>query len=142
MRNKKTENKGTLYIDSTMFDAVQFAFMPLDESVEVVSTIYALPKRNSQTALFLKKFLKSVIRDDTSRITAFIVKVGEGSFAGIRTGIALALGMGFALDIPVYSIDAKGNTKLVTEAAEIDYGAKPTIGIAKKKKLKQIKIPN
>ncbi len=131
--------KGTLYIDSTMFDAVQFAFVPLDEHANVSSTVYALSKRNSQTAAFLKKFLKSAINSDTSRIAACAVKVGEGSFAGIRTGMSLALGMGFALGVPVHSIDAKGKTKLITAATEIDYGAAPNIGVTKKKTLKQIK---
>jgi len=67
------------------------------------------------------------------------VVVGQGSFAGIRVGVALALGIGFAKDIPVYAISSSGKYTLITEKSEIDYGAAPNIGIAKKKILKQIK---
>jgi tRNA A37 threonylcarbamoyladenosine modification protein TsaB len=139
MTMQKNNAPGTLYIDSTAFDAVQFAFVPLDENQKVIAKVYTLLKRNTQTASFLKRFLKSAIDNDMTRIAAFAVKVGEGSFAGMRTGISLALGMGFALDLPVYSINAKGNAKLITSAAEIDYGAAPNIGVTKKKVLKQMK---
>lgn len=142
MANKKITkdlNIGTLYIDSSSFDMVNFVFVPLNEGSKVISKTYALAKRNAETAKFLKKFLQLAVSGNTEQIAAFAIQTGEGSFAGMRTGIALALGMSFAFDIPVYAIDAKGKTKLITEALEIDYGAAPNIGVAKKKKLKQIK---
>jgi hypothetical protein len=130
---------GTLLIDSTDSQKVLFAFAPLDESKEILSNEFLLQKGSSQTAEFLKRFLKTAVKNDLDKISAIAVVVGQGSFAGIRVGVALALGIGFAKDIPVYAISSGGKCTLITEKSEIDYGAAPNIGIAKKKILKQIK---
>jgi hypothetical protein len=144
--NKKKETKseaknyaGTLFIDSTDSQKVLLAFAALDESKEILANEFLLQKGSSQTAEFLKKFLKTAVKNDFNKISAIAVATGKGSFAGIRAGLALALGMGFAKDIPVYALTAGGKHTLITEKSEIDYGAAPNIGIAKKKILKQIK---
>jgi hypothetical protein len=135
-----TENfSGTLFIDSTDSQKVLLAFAPIDEGKDVMSNEFLLQKGTSQTAEFLKKFLKSAVQNDLSQIKAIIVASGHGSFAGIRSAAALALGIGLAKGIPVYASNGKGKYILITEKSEIDYGAAPNIGVAKKKILKQIK---
>lgn len=137
--NKKENYPGTLYIDITNSEKVLFAFAPIDESKDILSNEFLLQKGTSQTAEFLKKFLKSAVRNDLSQIKAIIVATGHGSFAGIRSSVALALGIGLAKGIPVYASNGGSKYILITEKSEIDYGAAPNIGVAKKKILKQIK---
>jgi tRNA A37 threonylcarbamoyladenosine modification protein TsaB len=155
--------KGLVFIDSTEFQSVFFAFVPLDDHKKIVQKKYDLHKGSFETAKYLNKFLSLAVKDKLELISSLVVSTGVGSFAGIRSGVALALGMSLVLDIPVYVADAKvfkkydlekfevflsvlakkpskaGAKKINTTASiNIDYGAKPNIGIEKKKKLKQI----
>jgi hypothetical protein len=137
--NKKENYPGTFYIDNTDPQKVLFAFAPIDEGKDILSNEFLLQKGTSQTAKFLKMFLKRAVQNDLNQISAIIVATGHGSFAGIRSAVALALGIGLAKGIPVYAANRKNKYILITEKSEIDYGAAPNIGIAKKKILKQIK---
>jgi len=137
--NKKENFAGTLYIDTTNPEKVLFAFAPIDESKEILSNEFLLQKGSGQTTVFLKKFLKNAVQNDFSQIKAIIVATGHGSFAGIRSAVALALGIGLAKGISVYASNGNNKYILITEKLEIDYGAAPNIGVTKKKILKQIK---
>jgi hypothetical protein len=145
-RKEKKENsisdkgsKGTLFIDTTDSQKVLFAFAPIDESREILSNEFLLQKGTGQTSEFLKKFLKISVNNDLDKVISIIVATGHGSFAGIRSAVALALGIGLAKGIPVYASNGGSKYILITEKSEIDYGAAPNIGVAKKKILKQIK---
>ena len=134
-----------LYINSVGFDMVEFGLIPEQgEKKALRQKSFAIDKRNADHVLiYLKRFLGP--KPTTLAITKIYVVSGPGSFTGIRTGVSVALALGFGWNIPVYGIaksivpnDLKSLTamklKKITPAFIPEYGAEPNITIAKQDK--------
>lgn len=133
-----------LFIDTTDFHNLRLAIVTTVNntvSVREFATAVAF-NENYKTNEFVEKFLKQqkVQPKDLKKI---MVCSGPGSFTGIRVGVSLAQALGFALNIPVIVVpknkvpeDLKKLPTIKTSGAKLNYGQKPNITVAKKKKAK------
>ena len=142
--NTRSTGSIALFIDTTDFANIRFAV--INEALQNVRTkLYAAKHHEADRTLeWLQKFLSE--KDNTQNISGFselYVVSGPGSFTGIRVGVAMALGIGFAQTIPVRAIKKpdvpadllkifKSRTRKITENFNPDYGAEPNITLSKK----------
>ncbi len=86
-----------LYIDTTGFDRVTFGLA----GEKLFKKTYKIhPHKSHETLGLLDRFLKAAKIKNTA-IKKIVVNKGPGSFTGIRVGLAHALALGLALNIPV-----------------------------------------
>ena len=136
-----------LLLDTTEFHDVNFAVFAAGE--KTIQKKYKINLKTEKVLNFLEQFLKGS-KTKLDKIEKIYVVVGEGSFTGIRVGLAIALAFSAAKGIPVYAVEKgdlpkdlknllnlpKSKIKKVTANFEADYGAKPKITKEKVKKLK------
>lgn len=128
----------TLFIDTSDFDNLTLALV--EGAIVMIHKAELAFNENYKTNAELEKFLnhQKVKMSDLKKV---IVCSGPGSFTGIRVGVSMAQGLGFALKIPVIAIpkskipkdirkldSVKGGKTLV-----MNYGQKPNITLTKKK---------
>ncbi len=92
-----------LYIDGTDFNKVTFGVF---DGKETVKKFYKIdPHKSHQVLAKLGEFLrKSKISNPKSKIRKIIVNKGPGSYTGVRMGVAHALALGFAWNVPVKAV--------------------------------------
>lgn len=135
-----------LFLNTAGFDQLEFALIDAKTGrvkEKKVSSSYA---QSEKTAAHLEKFLISAAKAFgykgwKNELDKIIVVSGPGSFTGIRTGIALALGLHAALGIEVFAISQqevplklielakfkKKDLNKITQSFEPEYGAEPNI---------------
>lgn len=90
-----------LYINATDLNQVHLALLSQDFFAQ---TKLIIPYPESHTLLeLLQNFLK-IHKTPLTKISRIIIASGPGSFTGTRVSIALALGLGTSLTIPVNAI--------------------------------------
>ena len=90
-----------LLIDTTEHNKARLKLL---QGGKISSLKKPLNRNLSEKLLFIvESFIKSK-KSKFTDISGIAVTVGEGSFTGIRTGIATANSLGYALKIPVISV--------------------------------------
>lgn len=140
-----------LFLDTSGFDKLHFALLdPISGKVKE-KKIALKHTQSEKTAgkleAFLKQNSKSFDKSDwRKQLTQILVVSGPGSFTGIRTGIALSMAIGLALDVNVYALKGaavpakikdllkikKSSLKKVTQNFSPEYGVEPNITLSKK----------
>lgn len=134
-----------LFIDTSEFENIQFsAISTKAQFTEILTYKKALNfNENWRTNEYLAGFMKSN-KLKLSDISKIFVCSGPGSFTGIRVGLSMAQGIGFALGVDVVAaskdripyedlsrlVSVKGSKKLV-----VSYGSEPHITMAPTKKV-------
>lgn len=121
-----------LYINTSQFESVEFALIH-NSSAKTFQKVLAY-NENYKTNQLLDGFLK---RESVTvkQLEKIVVCSGPGSFTGIRVGVALAQALGFALNIPVFTIAgeelpadlAKLDDLTLESGLNLHYGAEPNI---------------
>ena len=93
----------TLFIDTTDFNKVTFA---VSGGKKLLKSSYKIdPHKSHETLKKLGEFLaKSKILNLKSKISKIVVNKGPGSYTGVRVGVAHAMALGFAWNIPVKAV--------------------------------------
>jgi len=131
-----------LFIDTSGFDDLRLGLISAGGKPAVRETSVKLAyNENYKTAAILEKFLRKnkTVPENLSKI---IVCSGPGSFTGIRVGVALAEALGFALNVPAVAIKKPQVPVNLAKLAKfrggktinLNYGRKPNITLAKKRK--------
>lgn len=140
-----------LFLDTSGFDKLHFALLdPVSGKVKE-KKIALKHTQSEKTAGHLEDFLKRNSKffdksDWRKQFTQILVVSGPGSFTGIRTGVALSMAIGMALDINVYALKGaavpakikdllkikKSSLKKVTQNFDPEYGVEPNITMPKK----------
>lgn len=130
-----------LYINTSEFNHIELAVVT-EESFFKLSKDLAF-NENYKALGVIQKFLNHN-NISLQQLTKIIVCSGPGSFTGIRVGVALAQALGYALDINVQAIPKNKIPKALETIGSVslpkklslNYGAKPNITKAKKKRAK------
>lgn len=128
-----------LFIDTSDFDNLTLCLV--DGTIVKIHTADLAFNENYKTNAELEKFLKHQ-EVKMSELTKIVVCSGPGSFTGIRVGVSMAQGLGFALNIPVIAIPKSKIPKDIRKidsikggkALVMNYGQKPNITLKKKNK--------
>jgi tRNA A37 threonylcarbamoyladenosine modification protein TsaB len=134
-----------ILVDTAEFESVRFAAVPTLPQ-KVFEKKFLLERQQSHKTLgLLEKFLKSA-KVSQQGTDAICVVTGEGSFNGIRTGVAVCMAISYAWEIPLYAIERKNLPKNLRDLptskkkkvsganAKLGYGAEPNVTPAKNKK--------
>lgn len=128
-----------LFIDTSDFNALSLNLIG-EQTIKQFQASVAF-NENYKTNELLQSFLKKE-KVKVTDLKKVIVCSGPGSFTGVRVGVALAQALGFGLNIPVVAIPKNKIPKDLhkleqargTKALVMNYGQKPNITKAKKKK--------
>lgn len=121
-----------LYIDTTDFNKATFALsesrLKLSEGskkrlIKIQKKSYKIdPHKSHETLWCLEKFLLyhkiKLEEGNLLPIEKILVNKGPGSFTGVRVGVAHALALGFAWNVPVYPV------KKTVFAAKLKFGTR------------------
>ncbi len=131
-----------LFINTSDFNALQFALIGTNAKIIPIKKFSEnlAFNENYKTNLLLEKFLKKS-KVSPQQLTQIIACSGPGSFTGIRVGVSLAQALGFALNIPVHTIEKENipdeleelKTIKLSKKNLLHYGQEPNITPVKNK---------
>ena len=89
-----------LYIDTIEFGKVSFA---LEDGEKKISKAFkVLPQESDKILVFLGQIFKQAkIRNPKVEIKKIVIYKGQGSFTGLRVGVAIAQALSMAWGVPV-----------------------------------------
>ncbi|MGH6820981.1 MAG: tRNA (adenosine(37)-N6)-threonylcarbamoyltransferase complex dimerization subunit type 1 TsaB, partial [Methylocella sp.] len=76
-----------------------------DSSAVLASAFVAMERGHAEAIAPMVRDVMSEARLDFAKLDRILVTRGPGTFTGVRIGLAMARGLGLALDIPVAGID-------------------------------------
>lgn len=133
------KNYTLLYINTTALDQAEIALISVHK---LVKKTFKIRRNLSERLLVAIDRLLTSQNLPPGGLGRIVVRVGAGSFSGMRVGVATANALGYALQIAVYSIESPGQlgnltpyglTEKSTRRALVTprYSAPPTITLPK-----------
>lgn len=127
-----------LFLDTSVPEYIKMALV----GQKIINTSFKSHSASENLIPEIAKFLKKM-KVTFKNINKIGVVVGPGHFSRVRTGVATANALGYALNLPVVGIKqgvAENLTEVASKKGErfvnVFYDRAPNITIAKKKSLK------